>query len=212
MRTPSTLRRARDAKPNRTPGADPAFDFAHSIRLGLSSMTNQPPPAAARPAPDAPCPCGSGRTFGVCCGPVLERQRPAATAEELMRSRFTAHAVRDYRHLHRTFLPTSRQPYVEAADSDAGDLAWTRLVVHAHEKGTKPDTAFVEFSAYYQSEGAEHVIQEKSEFLRVDGEWFYSRTVRQGPAPIKSAHPKVGRNDPCPCGSGKKHKHCCLRA
>ncbi len=22
--------------------------------------------------------------------------------------------------------------------------------------------------------------------------------------------PKVGRNDPCPCGSGKKHKKCCL--
>jgi len=23
------------------------------------------------------------------------------------------------------------------------------------------------------------------------------------------AGPKVGRNDPCPCGSGKKYKHCC---
>ena len=22
--------------------------------------------------------------------------------------------------------------------------------------------------------------------------------------------PKTGRNDPCPCGSGKKYKHCCL--
>lgn len=22
--------------------------------------------------------------------------------------------------------------------------------------------------------------------------------------------PKTGRNDPCPCGSSKKHKHCCL--
>jgi hypothetical protein len=21
---------------------------------------------------------------------------------------------------------------------------------------------------------------------------------------------KIGRNDPCPCGSGKKYKHCCL--
>lgn len=26
------------------------------------------------------------------------------------------------------------------------------------------------------------------------------------------AGPKVGRNDPCPCGSGKKHKKCCLAA
>ena len=26
----------------------------------------------------------------------------------------------------------------------------------------------------------------------------------------KQSFPKVGRNDPCPCGSGKKYKKCCL--
>jgi uncharacterized protein YecA (UPF0149 family) len=32
-----------------------------------------------------------------------------------------------------------------------------------------------------------------------------------GPAtPIRRESAKVGRNDPCPCGSGKKHKKCCL--
>ena len=31
-------------------------------------------------------------------------------------------------------------------------------------------------------------------------------------APLVRATPKVGRNDPCPCGSGKKHKKCCLAA
>jgi uncharacterized protein YchJ len=30
----------------------------------------------------------------------------------------------------------------------------------------------------------------------------------QATAPIRSAEPKVGRNDPCPCGSGKKYKQC----
>ena len=29
------------------------------------------------------------------------------------------------------------------------------------------------------------------------------------PRNIPFVHPKVGRNDPCPCGSGKKYKHCC---
>ncbi len=29
--------------------------------------------------------------------------------------------------------------------------------------------------------------------------------------PIVNAGPRVGRNDPCPCGSGKKYKHCCGR-
>ena len=28
--------------------------------------------------------------------------------------------------------------------------------------------------------------------------------------PYVRAEPKVGRNDPCPCGSGKKYKKCCL--
>ena len=31
------------------------------------------------------------------------------------------------------------------------------------------------------------------------------------PAPIVNAFPKIGRNDPCPCGSGKKYKKCCGR-
>lgn len=165
---------------------------------------------APRPVPtsDAPCPCGSGRTFGQCCEPVLKRQRAPATAEELMRSRFTAHYVGDYQHLHRTYLATASQPYTE--ETEAGDLAWKRLVVHSHEPGANPDTAFVDFSAYYDDGGTEQALHEKSQFQRVDGAWFYSRTVRAGPAPIKSA-PKVGRNDPCPCGSGRKYKHCCGR-
>jgi len=33
----------------------------------------------------------------------------------------------------------------------------------------------------------------------------------QAVAPIKRNKPKIGRNDPCPCGSGKKYKNCCGR-
>ena len=126
-----------------------------------------------------------------------------------MRSRFTAHAVRDYRHLHRTYLETARQPYVE--EPSGGELTWTRLVIHQEEPGPKPETAFVDFTAYYDDAGKEQALAEKSEFVRMEGTWFYRRTVRNGPAPVKSTAPKVGRNDPCPCGSGKKFKHCCGR-
>ena len=170
------------------------------------------PPTSVSSLPSAsPCPCGSGRSFGECCDPILRRQRRAGTAEELMRSRFTAHALRDYAHLHRTFLSTARLPYQPEREGDAEDLSWTRLVVHSHEiSDAKPDMAWVDFSAYYQHDGAEHAIHEKSEFERIEGEWFYTRAIRSGPAPIKSAHPKIGRNDPCPCGSGKKYKQCCL--
>lgn len=169
-----------------------------------------PPVSRPLPTAESPCPCGSGRTFGECCQPVIAQQRTAASAEELMRSRFTAHVVRDYRHLHRTDLETARKPYVEE-DAGGEELNWTRLVVHAHEAGPKPDTAFVDFTAYYESGDTESALHEKSEFVRVDGKWFYTRAVRTGPAPVRSAQPKVGRNEPCPCGSGKKFKQCCGR-
>jgi SEC-C motif domain protein len=169
-------------------------------------MTNQPT-ARPLPASESPCPCGSGRTFGECCGPLLREERAATDAAELMRSRFTAHAVGDYRHLHRTYLETARKPYVEEK-ADGPTPTWTRLVIHAHEPGPKPDTSFVEFSAYYKDGDAERALQEKSEFHRINGVWYYTKSVRVGPPPVKAA-PKVGRNDPCPCGSGKKYKQCC---
>ncbi len=139
----------------------------------------------------------------------MKRVRPAASAEQLMRSRFTAHALRDYRYLHQTYLETSKRPFTEEPD-DGGELAWTRLVIHSHEPGPQPDRAFVDFTAYFQDNGVEHPLHEKSEFARINGDWFYTRSVRTGPAPVKAA-PKVGRNDPCPCGSGKKFKQCCGR-
>lgn len=126
-----------------------------------------------------------------------------------MRSRFTAHVVRDHRHLHRTYAESAVQPFVEPKHEEGEELNWTRLVVHAHETPA-PDRAYVDFTAYFTADGVEHPLHEKSEFARVSGTWFYTRAVRSGPAPVKAAQ-KVGRNEPCPCGSGKKYKHCCGR-
>ncbi len=124
-----------------------------------------------------------------------------------MRARFTAHARGDMAFVHRTYRPTSRLPYEPSPE--APTTQWTRLVVHAHEPGRTPDLAYVDFSAYGLEQGVEHVLHEKAEFVREGGEWIYTRAVREGPAPVRQAA-KVGRNDPCPCGSGKKYKHCCL--
>ena len=125
-----------------------------------------------------------------------------------MRSRFTAHVARDYLYLHRTYQPTSKLPFKD--ESDPSPPGWSRLVIHTHEPGNHPDTAFVDFTAFFVDKNGEHAMQEKSEFHRLGGQWLFTRTIRQGPAPVKSSGPKVGRNDPCPCGSGKKYKHCCL--
>jgi SEC-C motif-containing protein len=166
------------------------------------------PPAASKPDSAQTCPCGSGQRFGDCCEAVLAGKRLPATAEELMRARFTAHVVHDFAFLHRTYRPTSRLPFVEEKGTPA--TQWTRLVVHHHDLGATPDLAHVDFSAYGTEEGRELVLHEKAEFARQDGAWIYTRSVREGPAPFKAAAPKPGRNEPCPCGSGKKYKQCCL--
>lgn len=45
----------------------------------------------------------------------------------------------------------------------------------------------------------------------LDPEWAFPAS-EFGEEPIPGTEPKVGRNDPCPCGSGKKYKKCCGRA
>ena len=166
------------------------------------------PTAPTKPEPTQPCPCGSGGLFGDCCDPILTGKRLAATAEQLMRARFTAHVVHDFVFLHRTYRPTAQQPFVDEAEVPT--MQWTKLVVHSHEAGRNPDTAYVDFSAYGSEAGTERVLHEKAEFIRQNGAWIYTRAVREGPAPYIASVPKPGRNDPCPCGSGKKYKHCCL--
>jgi SEC-C motif-containing protein len=124
-----------------------------------------------------------------------------------MRARFSAHATGDYAFLHRTYRPTAKLPFVPEESNPT--TQWTRLVVHNHSIGRTPDLAYVEFSAYGLEQGVEHVLHEKAEFIRENGAWTYTRPLREGPAPVVGAK-KPGRNDPCPCGSGKKYKHCCL--
>ncbi|MBE7538671.1 MAG: SEC-C domain-containing protein [Opitutaceae bacterium] len=155
-----------------------------------------------------PCPCGSGGTFADCCRAVHVGARPAASAEELMRARFSAHAVGNFKFLHDSYRATAGRPYVP--EDGEPEITWTRLEIHGHETTDNPDRSFVDFSAYGTEGGVEKVLHEKAEFLRVNGTWLYNREMRLGPAPYRSASPKVGRNDPCPCGSGKKYKHCCL--
>jgi SEC-C motif-containing protein len=50
--------------------------------------------------------------------------------------------------------------------------------------------------------------REWASFKKINGDWLYESGAIV-PTTIVREEPKVGRNDPCPCGSGKKYKHCC---
>lgn len=123
-----------------------------------------------------------------------------------MRSRYTAHVVGDTRYLDRTYLPTAKLPPTEDAALPA--TKWVKLVINQHDANVRPGVSHVDFSAHFTENDQAGVMHEKSEFELIDGRWLFTRTLRQGPAPMVAAA-KVGRNDPCPCGSGKKYKKCC---
>lgn len=116
-----------------------------------------------------PCPCGSGTAYGACCGP-LHDGAPAATAEALMRSRYTAYALGRTDHVFRTWHPRTRPDDVAP---DPG-VTWTGLEVLATEAGGPDDASgVVEFRARFRSGGGPQVLHERSRFERRGGGWVY---------------------------------------
>ncbi|WP_125776564.1 YchJ family protein [Antribacter gilvus] len=115
------------------------------------------------------CPCNSGDTYGDCCG-RLHRGGAAATAEALMRSRYSAFVVRDADYLLATWHPSTRPDPLDLTD----DPQWRRLEILATEAGGPFDaTGVVEFSARYRSGPERGELHEVSRFVREGGRWFY---------------------------------------
>lgn len=155
------------------------------------------------------CPCGSGRAFEHCCGPILAGA-PAPTAEALMRSRYTAFVRRRFDHLDATHAVEAKADFDRgSAEAVADAVQWKRLEVRATEGGGPDDqTGTVEFVAHFRRDGQDLAHHEKAAFRREEERWAYvDGEFNPRPAPRHVA--KMGRNDPCPCGSGKKFKKCC---
>lgn len=157
------------------------------------------------------CPCGSGRDYDSCCGPIISGAQPAATAEALMRSRYSAYVKHEYKHLETSLSEAQRKDFsAEETRKWAESAEWLGLTVRRTEKGGADDSeGVVEFSAKFRIEGKEHEHVESARFMKKDAQWFYDGTVETQPKTVRREAPKIGRNDPCPCGSGKKYKKCC---
>ena len=154
------------------------------------------------------CPCGSGLELDACCAPYINGDMPAPTAEALMRSRFTAYTLANAGYLHDT-LCKAEQGDEPMSEEEIKAATWQSLEILATEAGDENDAiGQVEFIARYKSNGQQFVHHERSAFCRENGRWVYeSGIIDPKSKPITSN--KVGRNDPCPCGSGKKYKKCC---
>jgi SEC-C motif-containing protein len=126
--------------------------------------------------PDRGCPCGSGTAYALCCAPLLAGERDATTAEELMRSRYTAFATGDVDHLVRTWHPRTRPEVLELDPS----TRWTGLTVVRTERGAAADDeGLVEFVARFEEPSAATGravtgrLREVSRFARRAGRWVY---------------------------------------
>ncbi len=144
---------------------------------------------------------------------MIRREREAATAEELMCSRYSAFAIGAI-----DWIIDSHHPEtVGEVDRDeveqwATGSEWLGLKIRSTEDGgTDDDEGVVTFRARYkvQSQQVDHV--ERAHFRRDNGAWRFHSVLEDedGPqlVPVGPAS-EVGRNDPCPCGSGKKYKKC----
>ena len=170
---------------------------------------------------DAPCPCGSLKTYGACCGKYHAGDMHAETAENLMRSRYCAFVLRDGAYLLSTLAAENRSGFDVKSIAD-DTTRWTGLqIIECVDGGILDQTGSVEFIAEFEEDGHPGRLQERSRFERRDGKWFYvdgvfpatpmHSAIKGSATALGQPRPpmKAGRNAPCPCGSGKKFKKCC---
>lgn len=170
------------------------------------------------------CHCGKSLSFSSCCERILSGE-PAKTAEELMRARYTAYVTGNADFILSTWAEESERPTREELAETFDTTRFVSLEVLTTEGGQIEDSegqvAFIATFESKQKRGPRGELRENSKFEKRDGRWIYvdgkpldARTLalRHSPA-LKNGKPqgaqKIGRNAPCPCGSGRKYKYCC---
>ena len=157
------------------------------------------------------CPCGSNVAYEECCGPIIKGERQAETAEKLMRSRYSAYVKKEVAYLGASLHPEHRSDFDEKSTREWAESAeWHGLTVLSTEAGGPEDIeGKVEFIAAFTDKGTRREHHELATFRKEAGSWYFlSGEAPQVKQVVRTA-PKTGRNDLCPCGSGRKYKKCC---
>ncbi len=156
------------------------------------------------------CPCGKGETLETCCGPYLAGTAAPETAEALMRARYTAYATGNVDYVVESHDPDRRSD-VDRKNTELWSKSseWMGLEILSTEKGQPgDDTGIVEFIARYKVKGTKIEHRERALFRKHGSRWVFVDGIEIKGPPVVNTEPRVGRNDPCPCGSGKKYKKC----
>ncbi len=159
------------------------------------------------------CPCGSQLEDKDCCLAIIEGKKKAPTAESLMRARYTAHAMKNYDFLVESAHPEFRDDVNPKEIEEWSSLMdWKSLeILNTTAGGENDETGEVSFCAHYTVRDFPQELREDAFFRKEGDTWYYVDGTVFGKEPVRRESPKVGRNDPCPCGSGKKYKKCCAK-
>tara|TARA_R110002153_G_scaffold107109_3_gene246780 strand:+ start:34042 stop:34509 length:468 start_codon:yes stop_codon:yes gene_type:complete len=145
------------------------------------------------------CPCNKTKSYQACCQALHTGDLIASSAEQLMRSRYSAFVTGNLAYLIATQHPDNRQADDETIlRQTIKDTQWLGLKIIRHKSAG--NNAIVEFVAFYQDEPVGQ-LHERSYFIKEDKQWFY---VDGEILPAL----KLSRNEVCFCGSGKKIKKC----
>lgn len=163
--------------------------------------------SSASKSAGAMCPCCSDLPLEACCGPVLNTAK-ASTPEALMRARYSAYVLHKVDFLGKSLAPKFRDDFdAQSVDKWSREAQWQGLEIVEAQAGT--DKGSVEFIAHYKQDSIIRSHHEKATFVKLDDNWYFEEGEMVTPKAHKLESPKVGRNDPCTCGSGKKYKKCC---
>ncbi len=159
------------------------------------------------------CPCGSKLPYTECCSQLISGAQPAKTAEQLMRSRYSAYVKNELDYLYSSLHPNHRTDYDEKSSRAWAERAqWHGIeILNTIDGGPDDLRGEVEFTVSFTENGVRQEHHELSSFQKEEGRWYFTTGKMLPAKQVIRETPKTGRNDPCPCGSGKKFKKCCAQ-
>lgn len=153
------------------------------------------------------CPCQSHHTsatsYSECCAVLHQHQAVAQTAEQLMRSRYSAFVLQKIDYIIETTVPAQQSQLNHAELLEWSETTnWKGLEVIQHTPYIDKIHSLVEFKAYFQHDDEIKTHHELSAFVQIDQQWYF---IDPTLAPV------LTMKQECWCNSGKKFKHCCAK-
>lgn len=146
------------------------------------------------------CYCQSGKDYTQCCEPFHLRDKIPETAEQLMRSRYSAYQLVNIAYIVETTVPNQQKFLAQLAMKEWGESTkWAGLHIVKHLPNLSKIHSQVEFKAFFETEDGRQVHHEISLFVKIEYRWFF----------VDPTVPLPNQKQSCICGSGKKFKHCC---